>query len=243
MPVRRFDHPDIPEDVWVTLQNNTARANIILPHAEKQIWLVYSELTASNIRFILVSTEGPLGKYPLFIVPIAPIKLTPELLQGPMEAFCEVLLNEVDVRRQRVFSVFSVEPVTKAFASAWEKIADIKCMNEPYYDAIFSMCTSETLVRNGPQSEDVILEPHPAVPQDLNEIAKLCREFASTSHPFILSSKQASEEARRNGQVWVREIKKAGGETDIVAALTEISMLEKWQCKGRAERLICQCPW
>ncbi|KAG1776802.1 hypothetical protein EV702DRAFT_946659, partial [Suillus placidus] len=220
-------------------------ANTILPHAEKQIWLVYSELTTSNIRFILlVSAEGPSGKYPLFIVPIAPIKLTPELLQGPMEAFCEALLNEVDIGRQRVFSVFSVEPVTNAFASAWEKIADIKCMNEPYYDAMFSICTSNTLVCNGPPplAEDVMLELRPAVPQDLDEIAELCREFASTSPPFTLSSEQAFKEARRlieNEQV--REIKKAGGETDIasiVAALTEISMLLKWQCKGCAERLV-----
>ncbi|KAG1776812.1 hypothetical protein EV702DRAFT_946791, partial [Suillus placidus] len=240
-------------------------ANVILPHAEKvsshqeflpgseQLWLVYSEPTTSNIRFILSCTEGPLGKYPLFIVPITPFKLTPELLQGPMEAFCEALLNEVDFRRQRVFSVFAVEPVAKAFASAWEKIAEIKCMNEPYYKAFFSMCTPETLVRNGPQSTDDDIELRLAVPQDADKISKLCQEFSNTSRPFILSSEQASEEARlliENGQVWVYEIKEAGGETDIasivaatrqsdtVAAITKVYTPEMWQRKGRAERLV-----
>lgn len=265
--VRRFDRTNIPDDVWDALRdgNNAARANVILPHAEKvsshqeflpgseQLWLVYSEPTTSNIRFILSCTEGPLGKYPLFIVPVAPVKLTPELLQGPMEAFCEALLNEVDFRRQRVFSVFSVEPIAKAFASAWEKIAEIKCMDEPYYDAFFSMCTPETLVRNGPQSTDGDIELRLAVPQDADKISKLCQEFTNTSPPFSLSSEQASEEARlliENGQVWVYEIKEGGGETDIasivaatrqsdtVAAITKVYTPEKWQRKGRAERLV-----
>ncbi|KAG1862756.1 hypothetical protein DFJ58DRAFT_905180 [Suillus subalutaceus] len=249
--------------------NNVARANVILPHAEKvsshqeflpgseQFWLVYSEPTPSNIRFILSCTEGPLGKYPLFIVPVAPIRLTPELLQDPMEAFCEALLNEVDFRRQRVFSVFSVEPVAKAFASAWEKIAEIRCIDEPYYDAFFSMCTPETLVRDGPQSTDGEIELRLAVSQDAVKISTLCQEFAEyfgmSAPPFFLSDKQASEEARlliENGQVWVYEIKEGGGETDIasivaatrqsdtVAAITKVYTPEKWQRKGRAERLV-----
>ncbi|KAG2157937.1 uncharacterized protein EDB93DRAFT_736213 [Suillus bovinus] len=122
---------------------------MILPHAEKvsshpefqpgseQFWLVYSEPTTSNIRFILSCTEGPLGTYPLFIIPVSPIELSLELLQGSMEAFCDALLKDVDFKRQRVFSVFSVEPVAEAFASAWEKIAEVKRINKPYYDAFF----------------------------------------------------------------------------------------------------------
>jgi hypothetical protein len=204
-PVQRFDRTNISKDVWDTLQDrdNVARANVILPHAEKvsshqeflpgseQFWLVYSEPGTSNIRFILSCTEGPLGKYPLFIVPIAPIKLTPELLQSPMEAFCDALLNEPGFRRQRVFSVFSVEPVTQAFASAWEKITGIKREDKPYYHALFAICTPETLVRSGPQSKDEDIELRLAVPQDADKISKLCEEFADTSvclpHHSLLS--------------------------------------------------------
>ncbi|KAG1902077.1 uncharacterized protein F5891DRAFT_1217349 [Suillus fuscotomentosus] len=265
--VRRFDRTNIPEDVWGALRDrdNAARANVILPHAEKvsshqeflpgseQLWLVYSEPATSDIRFILSCTEGPLGKYPIFIIPVAPIQLASELLQGPMEAFCEPLLNEADFRRQRVFSVFSVEPVSRAFASAWEKIAEIKCINEPYYDAFFSACTPETFVRDGSQPVDEVIELRLAVPQDAKKIRDLCQEFSETSKPFTLSSEQASKEARlmiQNEQVWVYEIKEGDEETDIasivaatrqshtVAAITKVYTPEKWQHKGRAERLV-----
>ncbi|KAG1802301.1 uncharacterized protein HD556DRAFT_812868 [Suillus plorans] len=265
--VRRFDRTNIPEDVWGALRDrdNAARANVILPHAEKvsshqeflsgseQLWLVYSEPATSDIRFILSCTEGPLGKYPIFIIPVAPIQLASELLQGPMEAFCEALLNEADFRRQRVFSVFSVEPVSRAFASAWEKIAEIKCINKPYYDAFFSACTPGTLVRNGPQPVDEVIELRLAVPQDADKISILCENFSTTSDPFILSSEQADKEARlmiENEQVWVYEIKEGDGETDIasivaatrqshtVAAITKVYTPEKWQRKGCARRLV-----
>lgn len=265
--VRRFDRTNISEDVWDALRDrdNAARANVILPHAEKvsshqeflpgseQLWLVYSEPATSNIRYILSCTEGPLGKYPLFIVPIAPIELTPELLQGPMEAFCEGLLNEADFRRQRVFSVFSVEAVSKAFASAWEKITEIKRKDAPYYDAFFSICTPETLVRHGPQSMDEEIELRLAVPQDADKISQLCQEFASTSDPYTLTLARASEEARlliENGQVWVYEIKEGGGEPDIasivaatrqsdtVVAITKVYTPDRWQRGGRAIRLV-----
>ncbi|KAG1761117.1 hypothetical protein EDD22DRAFT_780257 [Suillus occidentalis] len=266
--VRRFNRANISEDVWDALRDrdNVARANVILPHAEKvsshqellpgseQLWLVYSEPATSDIRYILSCTEGPLGKYPLFIVPIAPIELTPELLQGPMEAFCEALLNEADFERQRVFSVFSVEPVSQAFASAWEKITEIKRIDAPYYDALFSICTPETLVRNGPQSRDEEIELRLAVPAGcLIRFLQLCQEFANTSPPYFLTPEQASEEASlliENGQVWVYEIKEGGGEPDIAsivaatrqsdtaAAITKVYTPDRWQRSGRAERLV-----
>ncbi|KAG2059720.1 hypothetical protein BDR06DRAFT_927753 [Suillus hirtellus] len=265
--VRCFNRTNIPEDVWGALRDrdNAARANLILPHAEKvsshqeflpgseQLLLVYSEPATSDIRFILSCTEGPLGKYPIFIIPVGPVQLASELLQGPMEAFCEALLNEADVRRQRVFSVFSVEPVSRAFASAWEKIAEIKCIDKPYYDAFFSACTPGTFVRDGPQPVDEVIELRPAVPQDVEKIRDLCQEFSETSKPFTLSSEQAFKEARlmiENEQVWVYEIKEGDGETDIasivaatrqshsVAAITKVYTPEKWQRKGRAERLV-----
>src|SRR6267154_3037957 len=207
-PVQRFDRATgIPDDVRVVLRSNPARANIILSHAEKvfdhpevipnidstaQLWLVYSKSGTSDIQFILSCTEGPLGKYPIFIVPTAPIaELTPELLETPMEALCNALLTEPGFRRQRVFSVFSVKPVTEAFAGAWERLAEIKPMEESYYDAVFMMCSRDTLVRAGPPPrEDVVIELRLAVEQDADTIASMCEEFAATSvclplhHPF-----------------------------------------------------------
>ncbi|KAG0707499.1 hypothetical protein DFH29DRAFT_628059 [Suillus ampliporus] len=271
--VQRFDRSTgIPEDVWTVLRTNAARANIILPHAEKvfgrqkfipgidateQLWLVYSKPATSEIQFILSCTEGPLDKYPLFIVPTDPIaELTPELLESPMKALCNALLHEPDFRKQRVFSVFSVQPVTEAFVLAWEKLAEIDHIEDPYYHAIFTMCTKDTLVsqqRAAPPSEDVVLEPRFAVEQDAEKIAVLCHEFAATSPPFILSVEKSHEEAKlmvANKQVWVLEIQKPNEEPDIasivavtrkseyIAAITKVYTPEKWRGRCCAERLV-----
>ncbi|KAG1757182.1 hypothetical protein EDB19DRAFT_1890983 [Suillus lakei] len=271
--IQHFDlSTGIPKDVWTALYANAARANLILPHAEKvfgrqkfipkidateQHWLVYSKPGTSEIQFILSCTEGPLGKYPIFIVPTVPIAvLTPNLLKNSMEALCSALLNEPGFKRERVFSVFSVEPVTKAFVLAWEKYAKIDHIKEPYYTAIFSMCTANTLIRQqraARASEDVALEPRPAVEQDVENIAVLCYEFAATSPPFVISIEKAREEARlliANKQVWVHEIQRRNGKPEIativtvtrksegVAAITKVYTPEKWRGKGCAERLV-----
>ena len=192
--VQRFDlATGIPKDGWNALNANAARANVILPHAEKvfglqkfiprivapeQLWLVYTQPGTSNIKFILSCTEGSQGKYPLFIVPTAPIaELTPELLKSPMEALCNALLNEPGFRKQRVFSVFSVKSVAQAFALAWEELAETNCIKEPYYDAIFTMCSKKTLAPPEPEVDVLRL----ADDQDAETIGVLCREFAATS--------------------------------------------------------------
>ncbi|KAG1783534.1 hypothetical protein EV702DRAFT_1040092 [Suillus placidus] len=271
--IQRFDESTgISKAVWTALLANAARANLILPHAEKvfghqkstpkivatgQLWLVYSKPGTSEIQFILSCTEGLLDKYPLFIVPTIPIAdLTPELLKTSMEALCNALLNEPGFKRERVFSIFSVEEVTEAFVLAWEKLAKIDRFEDPYYDAIFSVCTKSTLVpqqRAARPSEDVVLEPRPAVEQDAEQIAVLCLDFAATSPPFILTIEKAREEARlliANKQVWVLEIQKPNGKPEIativavtrksdgVATITKVYTPEKWRGKGCAERLV-----
>ncbi|KAG2368881.1 hypothetical protein BDR07DRAFT_1268896 [Suillus spraguei] len=251
---------------------NAARANLILPHAEKvfgqqkftpkilatgQFWLVCLKPGTSEIYFILACSEGPLGKYPLYIIPTVPIAgLTPELLKGSMEALCSALLNEPDFKRERVFSVFSVKEVAEAFVPEWEKVAKINRIQKPYYSAILSVCTERTLVRQqrAPRpSDDVILEPRLAAKQDADQIAVLCHEFAATSPPFILSVEKAREEANimiENKQVWVLEIQKRDGEPEIativavtrksegVATISKVYTPEKWRGKGSAERLV-----
>ncbi|KAG0707459.1 hypothetical protein DFH29DRAFT_844488 [Suillus ampliporus] len=275
--VQRYDSSTgIPKDVWTTFRANSARANVILPHAEKvfglqtftpridptgQLWLVYSKPGTSEIKFILSCTKGPLDKYPLFIVPTDPIaELTPELLKSPMEVLCNMLLNEPGFRKQRVFSVFSVKPVTEAFVLAWETLAKIRRHEEPYYDALFTMCTKDTLVsqqRAAPPSQDVVLAPRFAVEQDVEKMAVLCHRFAATSVCLFLHSfsamKKAREEAKlmiANKQVWVLEIQKPNEEPDIasivavtrkskdVAAITKVYTPEEWRGRRCAERLV-----
>jgi hypothetical protein len=193
--VHRFDASSMPENVLNILRANPARANIILPHAEKvlgiqgftpkiasdgQLWLVYSNPGAS-VKFILSCTEGPMGKYPVYIIPTVPTsKLTPELLKDSMEAFCDALLSDPDFSKRRVFSIFSVDLVAEAFAGVWERRTNIKRIEEPYYDAIFSTCSKDTLAPAAPSPADVVTE-RLAVEQDAQKIAILCEEFAATS--------------------------------------------------------------
>lgn len=271
--IQRFDlSTGIPEPVWAILLANAARANLILPHAEKlfgrqkftpkissteQLWLVYSKPGTSEIQFILSCTEGPLDKYPLFILPIVPIAtLAPELLKRVMEALCSALLNEPGFKRERVFSVFSVKIVTEAFTLAWEKLAEISRLKDPYYDAFLSVCTASTL---GPQQRAAVtsedLGPRRAVEKDTDQIAVLCEQFAATSYPFLLSKEKALEEARlliANKQVWVLEMQKHNEKPEIativavtrkselegIATITKVYTPSKWRGKGCAKMLV-----
>ncbi|KAG1765138.1 hypothetical protein EDD22DRAFT_417897 [Suillus occidentalis] len=266
--IQRFDlSTGIPKAVWTTLLANAVRANLILPHAEKvfgrqkftpkissteQLWLVYSKPGTSEIQFILACTEGPLDKYPLFILPIA--TLAPKLLKSAMEALCSALLNEPGFKRERVFSVFSDKIVTEAFALAWEKLAEISRLKDPYYDAFLSVCTKSTLCpqqRAAVTSED--LEPRRAVEKDTNQIAVLCKQFAATSAPFFLSEEKALEEARlliANKQLWVLEMREHNGKPEIativavtrksegIATITKVYTPSKWRGKGCAKTLV-----
>lgn len=271
--IQRFDmSTGIPKAVWTALYANAARANLVLPHAEKvfghqkftpkiaateQLWLVYSKPGTSEIQFILSCTEGPLGKYPLYIIPTVPTAdLTPELIQSSVEALCSALLSEPGLKKARVFSVFSIEKVTEAFVLEWEKVAGINRIEEPYYSAIFSVCTASTLVRQqrAPRpSGDVVLGPRLAVEQDAAQVARLCRDFAATSQPFTLTDEKAHEEARlliANRQLWVLEMQKCNGKLEIativavtrksegVATITKVYTPEKWRGNGGAERLV-----
>ncbi|OJA19667.1 hypothetical protein AZE42_02827 [Rhizopogon vesiculosus] len=266
--VQQFDRTSrLPDDVWNILRANAARANLILPHAEKvfniqkfvpgidsneQLWLVYTKPGTSSITFILSSTEGAMGKYPVFIVPTIPLsELTPELLEDSVEAFCDALLNEPGFQKQRVFSIFSVDVVAEAFARAWKKLAGIEQEKERYYDAIFTRCSSDTFIP-AVTTEDGAIERH-AVTQDAPKIATMCHDFAATSPPFLLSHEKAAKEAElmiANEQVWVLEMRDSDGELDVativavtrkssdVAAITKVFTPAKWGRRGCAERLV-----
>ncbi|KAG2368880.1 hypothetical protein BDR07DRAFT_1477795 [Suillus spraguei] len=247
--IQRFDvSTRISNFVWTAMLANAARANLILPHAEKvfgrqkftpkilatgQFWLVCSKPGTSEIYFILACSEGPLGKYPwLYGGAVQRASKRTWIQEG------ESLLR------------FSVEKVAEAFVPEWEKVAKINRIQEPYYSAILSVCTERTLVRQqrAPRpSDDVILEPRLAAKQDADQIAVLCEEFAATSPPFTLSFETACEEARimiENKQVWVLEMQRRNGEPEIativavtrksedVATISKVYTPEKWRKKA-----------
>ncbi|KAG2062270.1 hypothetical protein BDR06DRAFT_1001358 [Suillus hirtellus] len=276
--IQRFDlSTGISEAGWNALHSNAARANLVLPHAEKvfgrqkftpkidateQLWLAYSQPGTSDISLMLSCTEGPLGKYPLFIIPTIPIAdFTPELIESSMEALCSALLGEPGFRKERVFSIFSVEIITEAFALTWERLTGISRIKKPYYSAYFSVCTESTLIRQErpPRlSEDMVFESRLAVEQDADDIAVLCREFAAPPDPFTLSEEKAGKEARlliANKSVWVLEIKKrkegpgnekpeiativaATRKSEGIATISKVYTPKKWRGKGCAEILV-----
>ncbi|KAG2156619.1 uncharacterized protein EDB93DRAFT_922908 [Suillus bovinus] len=272
--VQRFDTiTGISDAVWTALLANPARANLILPHAEKvfgrqkftpkldatgQFWLTYSKPGTSEIHLILSCTEGAMGKYPLFILSTVPIaELTAELLESSMEALCSALLDERGFKKERVFSVFSVEKVAEAFALQWSKRTGIDCLKNPYYEAFFSVCTASTLVRQQrpARSSDSyeMLEPRLAVEQDAEQLTEQCRDFAATSPPFTLSEEEARKEASlliANKSVWVLEMQKRDEKPEIativavtrkskgVATISKVYTPEKWRGNGCAARLV-----
>ncbi|KAH7927274.1 hypothetical protein BV22DRAFT_1103798 [Leucogyrophana mollusca] len=255
----------IPPQVWETLRQHADTANIILPHAEKalnlersgqvsarQVWITYAP-PDHPVEFVLSCTEGPLGTYPVFIfTSIAFAELDEDYLEHPLHLLARALHDVVDI--ERVFSVFAVRPVTTVFVKIWSELTGVAPYEEPYYDAIFSYCTKKTLVnRTTTIHPELIFELCPATPGDTEAVAELCRKFAATSEPFIMSAEMAVLEAElliAKQQVWVHRVHRVGEAPDIasivattrqsanVSAITKVFSNPRWRKLGCAERLV-----
>ena len=203
---RAYHHAaDLPKEVWRALLQNEAAANVILPFARKasnfsrggdseQLWIaIYDD--ANNVEFVLSCTKGPQGYYPIFIVASkSSAQLAQEERRGrniadALSPLVRCLLEEVPSRR--VFSVFSIAKVTKKFAEIFEACTHqqygIQAHQDPYYDATFTFCTSETLkkpldsISAFPGSEGVVISLRRADMSHLEEIAGMCKAFSETS--------------------------------------------------------------
>jgi len=254
---------DLPAEVWRALLQNEAAANVILPFASKalhvprggdeQLWIaLYGE--TNNVEFVLSCTRGPLGNYPIFIVPSkSSVQIAQEEKRG--KNIADSLLPLVlcllqEVPPQRVFSVFSIAKVTEKFAEIFESHTHqeygIQALQDPYYDATFTFCTSETLKRASdsisslPGSEDVAISLRPADMSHFTGIKAMCKAFSETSvstaayvvriwivmnilwqqPPFVLDDEGADLEARMliaNEQAWVHVVEKEGQEPEIAS--------------------------
>ncbi|KAH9937213.1 uncharacterized protein B0H18DRAFT_190681 [Fomitopsis serialis] len=182
--------------------------------AGSNIWLVCSTLGPSSftasVDFVLSCTEGPLGSYPLFIyTPIPFTQLDPRHYIPRLRSLVHSLQQAVP--SERVFSIFALEDIARAFASLWTKATGVKLERDPeYYAAKLTYCTRATLQAGQlAPLRDVSYDLRPARESDLLHVAELCCGFAVTSEPFTLSMSRAAMEAKlliQNGQVWVHEI-------------------------------------
>jgi len=226
--------------------------------AGSNIWLVCStsgpsSFTAS-VDFVLSCTEGPLGSYPLFIyTPIPSIQLDPRHYIPRLRSLVHSLQQAVP--SERVFSIFALEDVARAFASLWTKATGVTLERDPeYYAAKLTYCTRATL-QSGQLTplRDVAYDLRLARESDLPHVAELCCGFAATSEPFTLSMSRAAMEAKlliQNGQVWVHEICARGQRPEIasivavtrtsetVAGVTKVFTNPRWRQRGCAERLV-----
>jgi hypothetical protein len=89
----------------------------------------------------------------------------------------------------RVFSVFAPDPVTEMFTDLWVDLTGVDFVRDPYYHAIFSVCTRRTHIdRSITIHPSLKYDIRPAVESDIAKVAELCYGFAlgSVSHfvPF-----------------------------------------------------------
>lgn len=191
---------DLPPEFWSALKRNELAANIILPFATKslhlprednkeQLWIiVYDE--GKGVEFILSCTKGPLGNYPIFVYTHkSSTQLTQDEARTTDSLLRLVLRLLQEVQPQRVFSVFSLAKVARKFAEIFEEHAHqghgIRAHDDPYYDATFTFCTSETLnsssaVFSSP-SEDFLIALRRADMTNLEGVKALCKGFSDIS--------------------------------------------------------------
>jgi len=198
-----------PTDFLATTQTwlhaHERRANIILAHAEKlraqeqsgtlapgQFWItawsaspaVPSSTTTSASRrshldFVLACTEGHMGTYPLFLFSTHEIVTLPEQwLDQCMHQLAQKLVTLVDPAR--VFSFFGQERAVQMFCGHWSNLTGFRPVSQPYYEASSTYCTPETFASSRPEPEAGHVM-RKAVPSDLDQVARLCQEFADDS--------------------------------------------------------------
>lgn len=267
----------IPQDVVDYLEHDAQNSNILLPHLLKtrnleaqgiygeNAWIVSTSypdsLSQPVIDFVLSCTTGSLGNYPIFIYHAQSLAtLNPSYLIPRMLSLAERLGEAVPTAR--VFSVFAVEPVARAFADAWTNLkgvsvahTDVKAnLTHEYYAALLTYCNSRSFrPRQQSTHPTYQFDMRPAVIQDIPEVAELCYGFAAESEPFTMTMDQARIEARllvENGLVWIHSVSgpdvvsgiasicAVTRQSSTVAAITKVYTNPRFRRMGCAERLV-----
>lgn len=187
---------DLPTFAKAELHLHEVDANVMLPTLNKcqkqeqkgiivqdQLWIVaFVQMTDIDVKLILACTNGPNGKYPLFLftpVPNAAMEEDPYIFLSLTSAARHL---QTLVPTSRVFSVFGRELLSRTFSTIWSQQTNIPLIPEPYYHCKITYLTSETLELNRRQLDPIsTAQIRPAGPSDLVGVARLCREFAESS--------------------------------------------------------------
>lgn len=140
------------------------------------LWSVSSPSAPATLELVLSCVNWTLGDYPIFL-------WTPHRSSAASASWLAPRVQEVAktltccVPPERVFSIFGMTSLVKTFARIWAEMTRFDIEPKPFYAALFSYCTTETL-RAG---DSTLPEGHrlrKATMADLESIAVLCKEFA-----------------------------------------------------------------
>lgn len=194
--VQVYNHAkNIPEPVLEAFRRKEGAANIMYPFVlkarqfppenQEQLWIAYFD-PLGQVTFVLSCTTRSLGTYPIFIFTTnSPAECQTADITTPLRLLANQLAESI-AHNARVFAVFSCEPVTREFCRIWEERSGISQIQEEYYNAIFTFCTSATLTPSSnlrilPEDRNLAIELRPADESDLPFVARLCEEFSRTS--------------------------------------------------------------
>ncbi|KAG8219582.1 hypothetical protein J3R82DRAFT_533 [Butyriboletus roseoflavus] len=147
----------------------------------------------------------------------------------------------------RVFSVFGVTALVKAFSKCWASRTGFQVEPRPFYSAYLTYCTQQTII----DSEVNLPFGHlirRGMISDIEDIAKLGKGFADDSVYFPLTIELARAEAHElvsKGQIWLYEV--SGAVAAIcavtrssmkVSAITKVYTCPNWRRQGFAVHLV-----
>ncbi|PCH34206.1 hypothetical protein WOLCODRAFT_135568 [Wolfiporia cocos MD-104 SS10] len=221
----------------------------LVPHrAQDSFWLTMWSFAPAGpvLELVLSRVSWTLGEYPIFLwTPNHPSTLSSEWLAPRITQLTEHLQNCVPP--ERIFSVFGMTPLVKAFARRWSDMTGFAIEPEPFYAAYFSYCTPQTFQ----DSDSQLPEGHQlrrASLRDLDSVAQLCKEFADDSVYFPLAIERARIEARElitKGQIWVYDangvittICAVTRNSQRVSAITKVYTTPAWRRRRCAEFLV-----
>lgn len=152
-------------------------------HESKNFWLtVWSHPTPStppSLDLVLSCIDWTLGEYPIFLwaphrVDIADNGwLIPRIVKV-IDSLLSTTLPE------RVFTVFGLTSLVKAFTRCWSDFTGFTLEKEPVYTAYLTYCTAASFIDASsgvPTGHQIRI----AMMQDLESVAQLCKEFADDS--------------------------------------------------------------
>lgn len=229
---------------------STLETSHLSPHTTSDsFWLTMWNLAPSappTLDLVLTCVNWTLGEYPIFLwTPHHPSTLTSEWLIPRITQLVGHLRSCVPP--ERVYSVFGMTPLVKAFARQWTDVTGFAVEPEPFYAAYFSFCTRHIFQGSAAElPEGHVLRR--ATLHDLEPVAQLCKEFADDTVFFPLSIENARIEARElitKGQIWVYDangvittICAVTRNSQRVSAITKVYTTPAWRRRRCAEFLV-----